>query len=658
MKREWFTAAELAAAKLPGLPLSRDRISDMLKPARGTEKARVKQEARGGYEYHYSLLPASARAKLAFMTADPVAEKTEASKLLWRRFEALSSEHKKLCEKRLVIIQRVEAMVEAGLPKKKAIEAATAHTGTSKSAYYEWWAMVKDHPKQDWLAALAPSFSPATNGVEKEIAPCHPEAWAFFKSDYLRPEGPKFSPCYRRMVKAAKSEGWSPIPGERSLRRRLEREVPKAVQVMSREGREKAKRMFPAQERSVAHLHAMEAVNSDGHKLDLFVRVPWSEKPTRMYLIGTQDLYSRKVLSWRLAEAETWDAIRACFGDMVEDFGIPERIYLDNGRAFASKMISGGAKTRYRYKIDADEVAGLLVTLGIEPRFVTPYHGQAKPIERAWRDLAEEVSKHPAMSGCYTGNTVDAKPENYMQSAVPLDTLQAHVAEIVAEHNARIGRRTETAKGKSFDQVFAESMAAPSTIVRQATEAQRTIWLLSATGLKARQPDGSIHFMGSRYWALELNQWIGKKLMVRFDPDNLKKPVKVYEPKGRYICDAEAVGAVRFDSQEEARRHARKLSEYQKTTKQKADLERQFAAEELAAILDKGSKASPAPKPEKVRPTITRIATGNLAPKIEHGPEDDYDEDRFEDAFSRALGKVIDGEGVIQFPQGGKSKTG
>ncbi len=76
-------------------------------------------------------------------------------------------------------------------------------------------------------------------------------------------------------------------------------------------------------------------------------------------------------------------------------------------------MISGGARTRYRWKIDEDEVAGLLVTLGIEPRFVTPFHGQAKPIERAWNDLAEEVSKHPAMSGCYTGPGVHAKDYGY-----------------------------------------------------------------------------------------------------------------------------------------------------------------------------------------------------------------------------------------------------
>ncbi len=77
----------------------------------------------------------------------------------------------------------------------------------------------------------------------------------------------------------------------------------------------------------------------------------------------------------------------------MEAYGIPDSIDLDNGRAFASKKISGGAKTRYRNKVNPDDPDGLLVTLGIKPKFVLPYSGQSKPIERAWRDLAENISR-------------------------------------------------------------------------------------------------------------------------------------------------------------------------------------------------------------------------------------------------------------------------
>ena len=94
--------------------------------------------------------------------------------------------------------------------------------------------------------------------------------------------------------------------------------------MLAREGKDKAKGLFPAQRRTRSHLHAMQLVNMDGHKLDVFVRVPWSTKPVRMYLIGIQDLFSGKILSWRLTDAETWEVVRLVIGDMVELYGIPD----------------------------------------------------------------------------------------------------------------------------------------------------------------------------------------------------------------------------------------------------------------------------------------------------------------------------------------------
>ena len=50
-------------------------------------------------------------------------------------------------------------------------------------------------------------------------------------------------------------------------------------------------------------------------------------------------------------------------------YGIPELITLDNGRAFASKWITGGARSRYRYRVRDEDPQGLLTTLGIELQF-------------------------------------------------------------------------------------------------------------------------------------------------------------------------------------------------------------------------------------------------------------------------------------------------
>ncbi|MQB37290.1 transposase [Agrobacterium tumefaciens] len=661
MKKEWFTSAELAQAALPGIPSSRQGLELFIARSgvRSTGKARPKAGQGGGFEYHFSFLPAVAQAKLAFLNAEPTDPRpTKLSKMLWDRFEALSDAHKAICKMRLGVLTEVAELRAAGLQTVKAIEFCARKASVSPRTVYNWMESVEGHSRQDWLAALAPSFSGSATGEVAEVNPCHPEAWKILKSDFLRPERPSFSACYRRMLMVARDQNLSPIPSERSLRRRLDAEVPKAAQIIAREGKDKAKQLFPAQKRTVAHLHAMEIVNTDGHQLDLFVRAPWSETPVRVILIGIQDVYSRKVLSWTLAEAETWEAVRTCIGSMIEnhDGMLPYHIYMDNGRAFAGKMISGGAKTRHRFKVNEDDVAGLLKTLDIEPHFVKPRSGQSKPIERAWRDLAEEISKHPSMSGCYTGNKPDAKPENYGNSAVPLETLQRHVAQCVDEHNHRLNRTTETAHGRSFAQTFDASIAEPSTIIRYASMAQRSLWMLSAVAITARKPDGAIHMHGNRYWNAVLNEWIGKKLTVRFDPADLHKPVKVYDPEGRFLCDADCLAKTGFADTGAARRQEKARKTHVKNLQAVAKSNAALSPMQLGEIMEKGRKAEAAKRRQTpVRPVVTRLVTGNLA----HAPVEAVSVDHFEDSFARGLARVAGGESaIIQFPTGNTEAGG
>lgn len=653
-KQEWFTLADLVAAQLPDLPRAEKALDNKLRQLRLANPSLARQvpgATKPVWQYHVNMLPASARAKLAYVAAT-FAEAEQQSetrrKMLWARFEGLSSEHKAICEQRLSILLAVEELAAIG-GRGPEIKRALDRAGVGRATYYEWRKMVEGHSRQDWLAALTPSFSKATDGVVAEFAKCHPSAWDYLKADYLRLEKPSFSASYRRTVELAEEKGWSPVPSERSLRRRLDAQVPQAVQIMSREGKKSAAKLYPAMKRSTAHLHAMQVVNTDGHKIDLFVIAPWSKEPVRVMLLGMQDIYSRKVLSWRLCEAETWDVVRACIGDMVEQFGIPERLYMDNGRAFASKKISGGAVKRNRFKVTEDEVAGLLKTLGIEPHFVKPYSGQSKPIERAWRDLAEHIAKHPAMAGAYTGNNPQNKPENYGKRAIPLAELQAHVAACIAEHNARQGRKAENCNGRSFNETFAASMAAPGTIVRQATEAQRALWLLAAETVTARKPDGAIHIAGNRYWSKELNQWIGKKLTVRFDPTDLHRPVKVYDPRGRLICDAPVISAEGFDNSAAAASHEKARRKHQKALKAAAESAAALTPMQLGEIAARGRKALKTERPEPIRPAVTRLVTGNLAAAPQ---EELMTDEEMATAFTRTLARVASESAVIPFPSG------
>ncbi|MBX8802523.1 transposase [Ochrobactrum sp. MR28] len=650
--KEWFSIAELAAANLPDLPPAEKSLDNLARTKwRGSVELtrQVAGKTKRIWKYHISLLPEAARLRLEMIQLEPEDESPEAKarreieKQLWARFNALSKEQKKVCEDRLNVLMVVEKN-KRYLSADAAVCAAADECQVSRASVYNWMAMVDGYDRDIWLAVLMPSSAPGADKAE-----CHASAWEFLKSDFLRPEKPAFSACYRRMVTVAKKQKWAPIPSERALRRRLNDQVPKAVQVLARDGKEKAKQLFPAQRRTRSHLHAMQAVNMDGHKLDVFVAVPGIDKPVRMILLGIQDLYSGKLVAWRLTETECKEAVRLVIGDMVELWGIPEQITLDNGRAFASKWITGGTATRYRFKVRDEDPEGLLTTLGVYTNWAEPYAGQSKPIERTWRDLAENISKHPFCSGAYTGNKPDAKPENYNERAIPLEEFRTHVAAQIAEHNAQTGRRAANCKGRSFDETFDESLNAPATIIKVASPAQRSLWLLASEAIRARKGSGEIHYHGNRYWNTALNQYAGKKVTIRFDPDRLHDPVMVYDLDNRLICKADCIENTGFHDADAARHTARAKSDFRKAKKAELKAHATLSARELGDIYYAGDKAGVSKPTPRSAPKVRRIAIGNLAVRQE---ETIIDDRTFENSFSKALGKIAETSSIIQFPQG------
>jgi hypothetical protein len=414
----------------------------------------------------------------------------------------------------------------------------------------------------------------------------------------------------------------------------MQAEFPRAVTTLMRQGRDAAARVYPAQRRDRSVFRALEAINGDGHKFDVFVR--WDDgSVTRPIMIGFQDLYSGAVLAHRIDRSESKHMVRMALADVITSWGIPEHCYLDNGRAFASKWITGGVKNRYRFRVREDEPDGLLTTLGVQVHWTTPYHGQSKPIERAWRTMCGEISKHPAFAGAYTGNKPDAKPENYRSKAIPIAEFRARVADEIAAHNARPGRSSATAKGRSFLETLQESLSLPDTLVRRATAEQRRMFLLAAESIRPREPSGIIELLGSRYWADALPDHMGKPMIVRFDPLDLAAPIAVYTMDNRFVCEATAIGDVAFNDAAAAADHAKRRADFLRATKAAAEAGQRLDIDSYADLLPR-TPAAPAPETRVVR----MAAGGRRHSESWEG----------EDAFSKGMQRIADESGdVIPF---------
>lgn len=608
--REWFTAAELAELALPGLPADKRSINrraqderwSMRHDGEGELLVRPARRKGGGLEFHLSLLPGTARLELArrgITGARPAPEPADIDVGGWRWFEGQPDKVKAEADRRLTVINEIEVLEHSGMTRSAAIGEVVSRHRVGSSTVWNWLRLIDSVAPEHRLPALAPRRK--GGGSASEIDPL---LWSAFKSDYLRPSAPTLTSCYERTRAIAAERGLS-MPSERTMRRRLEREVDPRIIKLRREGEEALRRSIPAQRRTVEHLHALEHVNIDGHRFDVFVKTP-EGKVIRPTMVAIQDIYSSKFVAWRIGETESAVLTRLAFADLFQTYGIPKACTLDNGRAFASKWITGGILNRFRFKVREDEPTGLLTGLGIKIHWALPYRGQSKPIERAFRDLCDTIAKHPAMEGAYTGNNPMAKPENYGSRAIDWETFVAHVEQGMLAHNARLGRRGRNYAGRSFDQVFADSYA--SAPIGKATPEQMRMALLAADQVRVDRQTGEIGLFGNRYWSEDCGLIQGQRVTVRFDPDNLMQAVHVYGQDGRFLTSADLISDTGFDDVAGAQASKKRLKAYRKMVKDGAEAEQLMAAEELAALQPSASR-QPAPEPAVIRPVRHRGQT-------------------------------------------------
>ncbi|HRJ61507.1 MAG TPA: transposase domain-containing protein [Azospirillaceae bacterium] len=616
--KEWWTAKELADLNLPGLPATERGVQT--KAAAEGWKSRPRAGRGGGCEYHLSDLPTPAQvaltlaAQIAQAPAEQAAENADqpSRDQLWAWYAEAPQAKKAAAQRRLEVLDALETLYrKGGMTRDVAAAHIAQHYGVSKASIYNWLKLTHGRDRADWLPALAPRHAGSVERVE-----CSPEAWDMLRADYLRLEAPPFADCYERMTRAAAAQGWS-YPSERTLLRRLQVAVHPAVMTLARQGREALKRMYPAQERDRSHFEALQAINGDGHKWDVWVEWP-DGAVSRPNMVAFQDLYSGMILAWRVDKtANSW-AVRLAIGDLIEVYGVPRACWLDNGRDFASKWLTGGVPNRYRFTVREEEPAGILTNLGVEIHWTTPYSGQSKPIERAFRDLASDIARHPALAGAYTGNSPTTKPENYKSRAVKLDDFLALLTSEINQHNDRQGRKAANCRGRSFRETFDESYATAAT--PKATEEQRRLWLLAAEGVDVSSRDGSIKLMGNRYFAEFLHLHRGEKVAARFDPDYLHDGLHVYRLDGAYLGHAPVIEAAGFDSAEAATAHNRARKAWMRAARQMKEAEVRMSAAKVAELVP--FNLGPAAPPEArvvalARPTLDLKQTPKAEPLSE-----------------------------------------
>ena len=276
-------------------------------------------------EYAYASLPQGVQAALALRwwaaeTEDGPMQKAKegASSHIqhaWASYALLKNPSKAKAQQRMAALMALQTLQANGQTLKQAIASLRAQGAVpNRSTVFRWLKSVHGVPQPHWLPFLGSKF---TGG--KQPAHCPPEIWAFFKSDYLRLERPALGMCYRRAKQVAAKEGLE-IPSLDTFARRLKQRVSPQVVALARGGGEALSKTIPAQKRSVADLFALALVCGDGHRFDVFTKWAGLEKPVRPMLLGLQDVYSRKILAWRIGLNENTALVRLAFADLLRDW--------------------------------------------------------------------------------------------------------------------------------------------------------------------------------------------------------------------------------------------------------------------------------------------------------------------------------------------------
>lgn len=637
----WFTVVELADLRLPGLPADKRSLQRRAADERWMERRALdgellsrKRPGRGGpVEFHVALLPVAARQELVrrgFCSgAMAAAEEASETEQLWQWFGAQPDKVKNEARSRLEAVSAVLLMTETlHVGKNAAVRAVADKNGISPATLWSWIKAVGTADRKDWLPLLAPR----RKGGGK-VAEIPEELWQLYKSDWLRLSAPPAAASYDVVRRRAKTLGIA-VPHIKAFQRRVAREIDPYVVILMRQGATALERHVPSIRRTVDDIDVMEWVNIDGHVFDVEVQHPDTGKPIRPTLVGIQDIRSSKILAWRVGVSESVATVRLVFADLIRDWGIPKDIILDNGRGFAAKWLTGGALTRYRFKIKPEDPQGLLVALGVNIHWATPFHGQSKPIERAWGDLCNYIAKSAELDGAYTGNSPVNKPENRGTRAIDWDEFCALVDREIREHNAREGRTGRDYAGRSFDQVFAEGLA--QTIVTKPSRQQLRDALLAVERKRGDAQSGEIRLLGNRYWSLECREIAGKYVTVRFDPDDLHTEVHVYNDSGAYLFTAPVLEDHGFKDQAGATVVSKRRSHVRKMARQYAEAADLVDPAEIARI-KAGVRA--APEPELPAPAAVRIHPSRQSVAAVAAPEPAPPSARARNRLFAALGK-------------------
>lgn len=590
----WITSKE--ASGLAVMPLTPGKARAKLDKLSGcVESLKRKRKGSKAFEYHINCLPDETRVYLLQRQANEIAaelalnakpeKERKSSEEIWYEYGECTTQVKELALKRLEAALLVKSLTDNGNTRKVAIDKAGSLTEFSARAISKWF-YVKPKLNQiepdDWLAHLAMRQGLKVGDGRK--AEFSKDAQSFFKTAYLRADV-TVTEAHRLTVKASLKHGWK-VPQISVLHSWVNTHIPHELKVLLKKGKAAAHQsLVPTQRRTRMGMHALELVNGDGHVARVHCQLE-SGKVFRPMIWVFQDVFSSAIVGYSIDISENNEMLSIAIANMIRVHGLPGGWLFDRGSAALSDLVTGSMtkpnkKGKYA-KFSTSELEGLLQMLGYTSGDINwtgivaddvgnKGNARGKPVERLFHSTGGigQFERHPAFEGCYTGKDVMSRPSNYESGSrgVPFELFCELFDQWVVDHNNIVGRRTEMARGiKSYQQVFNDSYAVAQ--IKKPTQEQIRLCLLRQEAVMVRESGvfellaskykakTDSHYRTNRYQSPRLYDYIGQRVMVRFNPYDMHSEVYAYDKSGRFLGVIEMIEDSGFKSLSAKRLHA------------------------------------------------------------------------------------------------------
>lgn len=370
------------------------------------------------------------------------------------------------------------------------------------------------------------------------------EVWQCFMSFYLDEAQHPIKACYEytEMWMRQEAPQFLPLPSYAAFYRKVQTAIPKPVEVLGRQG-EKAfrDRCAPYIKRTYEGMASNEWWIADNHTFDVQTQGE-NGGLHRLYLTAFFDARSGIFTGCYVTDAPSSQATLIALRKGILKYGIPDNIYVDNGREFLTFDVGGlGHRTKKSQK-DKFSPPPVFERLGIKMTNAIVRNAKAKIIERRFRDVKDRLSR---LFPTYTGGNVVERPERLKKvikdsDNIPTDFEFTQAVEDILTYYMNekpYSGAVNSDTGKSRMQVYKENLS----VKRVAAEEDLNLMLMRSTrSQKVGRRGVHITIAGEKldYFNDELIlNHIGESVYCRYDPENISQ-VRIYDLNDNYIMTA------------------------------------------------------------------------------------------------------------------------